>query len=111
MSDEDFEAAGFTEADLEQLREYQAGLIETAQAIQDKKDAVEDSLEELYDGWNERIESQIAKIEHASAVLENYRNIVDTVGKGTFGFDTQTMLKLTRKQIEAANANTRALKD
>ena len=70
-------AMSFTEAEVEKLREYRDGLMETNQALIETRQAVHDKMIVTFEEQNAKLDEGIAKLEHYKAVTESYKNIVD----------------------------------
>lgn len=105
MSTDQLLALGFTEAEIEKLRECKSGLLEVNQALLENKEAVEESLMPVYEAWGEEFDKISEKIEHASSVLEHYQNIIDLVGKKRLGMTNQDLIKLSDGQVKVAEDN------
>lgn len=105
MSADQLLALGFTEAEIEKLRECKSGLLEVNQALLENKEAVEESLMPVYEAWGEEFDKITEKIEHASSVLEHYQNIIDLVGKKRLGMTNQDLIKLSEGQVKVAEDN------
>lgn len=105
MSADQLLALGFTEAEIEKLRECKSGLLEVNQALLENKEAVEESLMPVYEAWGEEFDKISEKIEHASSVLEHYQNIIDLVGKKRLGMTNQDLIKLSEGQVKVAENN------
>lgn len=88
---------------VEKMREYRDELIDLNADLLEIRQTVQDKLTEAFEGWNEEIERGITKLEHYGSVLENYKNIIDIVGKDMLGISDETMSNLSKVQI--ANAN------
>jgi hypothetical protein len=87
-----------TENEVEKLREYRDGLMETSKSLIEVRQAVHDNLLSSFEEANEKIDAGIEKLEHYQAVTESYKNIVDLVGKANF--------KDSDKAIKALNEST-----
>ena len=94
----------------EKLREYRDELIDLNADLLEIRQTVQDKLTEAFEGWNEEIERGIAKLEHYGSVLDNYKNIIDIVGKDMLGLSDETMSKLSKTQVSNANDIIRATK-
>ena len=75
------ESMNLTEAEVETLREYRDGLMDTSQAMIDLRESVHEKILSSFEEVNEELDKGISKIEHLQNVTEHFRNIVDIVGK------------------------------
>jgi ABC-type dipeptide/oligopeptide/nickel transport system ATPase subunit len=60
--------------------DYMNQLLELRQTMQDK-------VLEVFDKWQEKLNSTMSTIEHYSSVLEHFKNIIDIVGKDSLGLN------------------------
>ena len=95
---------------VEKMREYRDVLVDLNADLLEIRQTVQDKLTEAFEGWNEEIERGITKLEHYGSVLENYKNIIDIVGKDMLGISDETMSNLSKVQIANANNVIRATK-
>ena len=95
---------------VEKMREYRDELVDLNADLLEIRQTVQDKLTEAFEGWNEEIERGITKLEHYGSVLENYKNIIDIVGKDMLGISDETMSNLSKAQIANANNVIRATK-
>ena len=91
-----------TEAEVEKLREYTAGLRDNNEALIEMRQAVHDKMLETFDEWNEKIDRNIDKLDHLKSVTESYRNIVDLVGKANFAGGAETIERLNASTVKQA---------
>jgi TP901 family phage tail tape measure protein len=97
-------AMSFTEAEVEKLREYRDGLMETNQALIETRQAVHDKMIATFEEQNAKLDEGIAKLEHYKAVTESYKNIVDLVGKANFK-DSDKTIKALNSSMVTQSAN------
>lgn len=97
-------AMSFTEDEVEKLREYRDGLMETNQALLETRQAVHDKMIATFEEQNEKLDEGIAKLEHYKAVTESYKNIVDLVGKANFK-DSDKTIKALNSSMVTQSAN------
>lgn len=94
----------FTEDEVEKLREYRDGLLETNQALIETRQAVHDKMIATFEEQNKKLDEGIAKLEHYKAVTESYKNIVDLVGKSNFK-DSDKAIKALNSSMVTQSAN------
>lgn len=75
------ESMNLTESEVETLKEYRDGLMDTSQAMIDLRASVHEKILSSFEEVNEELDKGISKIEHLQNVTEHFRNIVDIVGK------------------------------
>lgn len=78
---EELGALGFTEGDVEALRDYSDKLIELNKNYRDLRDTMIDQVSAAFDEYIEKLEDASDKIEKLQKVTETYKNIIDVVGK------------------------------
>jgi hypothetical protein len=49
------------------------------------REEIKDKVLNTFDLWQERIDSNIASLNHYTSVIEHFKNIIDVVGKDPFG--------------------------
>lgn len=80
LTEADLIGRGFTQDDIDQIREYRDGLIEAMEALNELRTTELDKLTESFDSFNEQLEGQTAILEHHISILEAYQDIVDLIG-------------------------------
>lgn len=97
----------FTEDEVASLREYTQGLMETNEAAIELRQSVHDKMLSTFEEWNEKIDGNLAKLEHLQSMTESYRNIVDLVGKNNFAGGAETIARLNESTVlQAGNMAT-----
>jgi hypothetical protein len=48
---------------------------------------MQDKVLEVFDKWQEKLNSTMSTIEHYSSILEHFKNIIDIVGKDSLGLN------------------------
>ncbi len=97
----------FTEDEVASLREYTQGLMETNEAAIELRQSVHDKMLSTFEEWNEKIDGNLAKLEHLQSMTESYRNIIDLVGKNNFAGGTETIARLNESTVlQAGNMAT-----
>ena len=99
----------FTEDEVQKLRDYTAGLMETNQAMIELRQSVHDKILSTFEEMNQKIDDNIAKLEHLQNMTESYGNIIDLVGKANFAGSSDAIKALNASKVaqagNVANAN------
>lgn len=88
-----------TQDQVDALRENRDGLMEYMQQLIDLRSTMQDKVLEVFDKWQEKLNSTMSTIEHYSSVLEHFKNIIDIVGKDSLGLNNQFMVNLEQNAI------------
>ena len=88
-----------TQDQVDALRENRDGLMEYMQQLIDLRNTMQDKVIEVFDKWQEKLNSTMSTIEHYSSVLEHFKNIIDIVGKDSLGLNNQFMVNLEQNAI------------
>ena len=102
---------GFSDDDIAKLREYSDGLMDVNNDLLSFRETIQEKVLETFEAWNEEIDKGVSKIEHLSAVLDAYSNIVDLVGKSTLGIDDDFIVNLSKAKTENAQNAFKAQND
>ena len=104
-ADEIIEKGNFTQVQQEQLQEYAKSIKEvTAELIELRENAYA-KLSETLDEFTEDINEQKDAISSSINVLNNYKNIIDTLGKKNLGLTSDTLKSIADVQLVAAKGN------
>lgn len=88
-----------TQDQVDLLRDNRDGLADYMQQLIDLREEIKDKVIDTFDLWTERIDANIASIEHYSSVIEYFKNMVDTIGKDPFGLSDQFVNQLEQSAI------------
>ena len=99
------------EAYVEQMKENSSRLADIYTSLEENRKAVYEALTEEFEGWNEELDRLVSKIEFLGALLDNYKNIIDIVGKDMLGIDNTTIKEINQNRIDAANKVLKANKE
>ena len=88
-----------TQDQVDLLRDNRDGLADYMQQLIDLREEIKDKVIDTFDLWTERIDANIASIEHYSSVIEYFKNMVDTIGKDPFGLSDQFINQLEQSAI------------
>ena len=97
-----------TEEQIELMKEYRDNLLDINEQYDDLRATVEEKVMEVFDAWNEKLETSMDNMEHYSSVLESYKNIVDIVGQTTLGLSDTFMAGMEQKVFDNALDNMKA---
>lgn len=88
-----------TQDQVDLLRDNRDGLADYMQQLIDLREEIKDKVIDTFDLWTERIDANIASIEHYSSIIEYFKNIVDTIGKDPFGLSDRFVNQLEQSAI------------
>ena len=88
-----------TQDQVDLLRNNRDGLADYMQQLIDLREEIKDKVIDTFDLWTERIDANIASIEHYSSVIEYFKNMVDTIGKDPFGLSDKFVNQLEQSAI------------
>jgi hypothetical protein len=97
-----------TDAQKEKLKEYRISLLSTESELIEKRQEGMDWLNNAVDEWNEKISRGQEKIARKLSVLDNYKNIIDIVGKDNFGISDELMSKLEQSAVDSSKNSVKA---
>ena len=90
----------FTDEEIQQLREYHSSLIKNNEELIELRENVFDKVINSFEQFNEELDKSIDKIDHLSAVTENYKNIIDIVGKKNLNVSNALLDSLNQASTE-----------
>lgn len=93
-------SGGFTDEEVQTLKDYHSQLISTNQSLLDLRESVFDKVLEAFESFNEELEKGISKLEHLSNITQAYRDIVDLVGKDNLGISDEFLRNIGQGQVE-----------
>ena len=92
----------FTEDQIEAIKEYRDSLLDLNGQFDDMRETIEGKVMEVFDAWNEKLDSGISKLDHYGNIIQSYKNIIDIVGKDTLGLTDTFMATLNQSSIDNA---------
>lgn len=95
----------FTEEQQEQLKEYSKSIKEVTAELVELRENAYAKLSETLDEFTEDINEQKDAISSSINVLNNYKNIIDTLGKKNLGLTSDTLKSIADVQLVAAKGN------
>lgn len=99
-----------TDAQAEALRDYRDNIIDLNSQLLELRNTVQDKLTAAFDAWQEKLDKNISKLTHLRNLVNNYKNIIDIVGKDNLGISNETMEKIRVVQMKTANDQLSAAK-
>lgn len=90
----------FTEAEVEALKDYHSKLLETNKSLMELRDTMHEKVLAAFQGFNEELQEGIDKIDHLAQLTQNYRNIVDIVGKENLNVSNTLMEAMGQASVE-----------
>ena len=91
-----------TKDQVEQLRQYRDGLLDSASAMREYKDSISDTLTKAFNDSNEEMEKFSTNIEHTSLMLQGYKDILDLAGRDALGINDKLMVQLAQTQYQVS---------
>lgn len=92
----------FTSDQIEAIKEYRDSLLDLNGQFDDMRETIEEKVMEVFDAWNEKLDSGISKLDHYGNIIQSYKNIIDIVGKDTLGLTDTFMATLNQSSIDNA---------
>lgn len=92
----------FTEAEVETLRKYRDGLIETTRALINLREESWNKVMEAITALSDEFDKQADRVDHAIGVMDSYRNIIDIVGKDALGISDDMMKMFDETAVDTA---------
>lgn len=96
------DAYTLTEETVENLKTYTDGYTESYQNMKEIRSQVEEEVMKTFEAWREEFERNGQVFEHASELVSNYRNIIDTVGRDRLGVSDKILKELNDAADKAA---------
>lgn len=87
----------------ESLRELRDEIIDLNEELLSLRNSIQEVLSDGINEFNDQLDSMIEKIKYSGTMLDNYKNIVDIVGKDMYDVSTDTMTTLSKAQVTNAN--------
>ena len=91
-----------TDEQMQMLTDYTEGIMEAEDAIYELRQEIEDQVMATFEAWHEEIERNGRAFEHASNMVQSYKDMVDIVGKDQLGLDDAILADMEATQIAAA---------
>ena len=95
----------FTEEQQEQIKEYAKSIKEVTVELVELRENAYAKLSETLDEFTEDINEQKDAVSSSINVLNNYKNVIDTLGKKNLGLTSDTLKSIADVQLVAAKGN------
>lgn len=99
-----------TDDQISAIKEYRDNLLDLNSQFDDLRKEIEDKVMSAFDAWKEKLDKGIASIDHYNTVLDDYKNIIDIVGKDTLGITDAFMTNLAQRTTDNAINKLRSVK-
>lgn len=99
-----------TDDQVSAIKEYRDNLLDLNSQFDDLRKEIEDKVMSAFDAWKEKLDKGIASIDHYNTVLDDYKNIIDIVGKDTLGITDAFMTNLAQRTTDNAINKLRSVK-
>lgn len=90
----------FTADEVASLRDYNSQLIAMNESLLELRESVYSKVLDSFEKFNEEMDRSIEKIDHLSALTDNYRNIIDIVGKKNLNISNALLESLGQADVE-----------
>ena len=101
----------FTEDQIAAIKEYRDDLLSLNEELLEVRKSVQEKVMDTFDEFNEKLEDQIDLFDHYNAILTNYKNIIDIVGRSYLKVDKELMKTLNQATINNAINKVKGTKD
>lgn len=102
--------ANWTQAELDQLKEYQETMNSSVLDMKDSWLSMHETVRSGMEYYNEEMDNGIAKMEHWNTLLEDYNNIIDLVGAKNLGISDDQQLDMLGTQTTILQGQVAAAK-
>ena len=96
------EGKTFTADQISKLQEYRNNLIDSNKSMRDMRDTIQNDLVTAFNDWNGEMDDGIDSIDRLSGMIQNYRDIIDLVGKDNLGISNDLLTKMNQTNVEVA---------
>ena len=90
---------------IEQLEEFTNGFIDAQEQMEELSQSIKDEVMVTFEAWHEKIADVGAAIEAQGELINNYKNIIDIVGKDKLGIDDATLKSMEQASQAVASAS------
>ena len=89
-----------SEEQLSQLESYRDGLIELEETLRSTRVEMQENLHNAFNQYNEDIAEASEQLTRYTTVLDNYRNIIEIVGRENLGVTDEIMQTMRKAQVD-----------
>ncbi len=111
MSADELKAAGFTQDEIDQLKEWRSALLEANQTLLEMRTTIVDKVLSVLDDFNEKIQRSYDKFDTYNSILENYKNINELIGTQLSSQSKDIANRLNQSMLANARNQTKAAKN
>lgn len=102
LSVEDLNAAGFTQSEIDQIKEWRSELLKANKDLLEMRKTIIDKVINAFDDLNEKVQKSYDKFDAYNSVLEKYKNITDLMGRNMSAQSRQIMNQLSNTMLRNA---------
>lgn len=92
-----------TDDDLEKIKEYGSNLTEVETTLREQHIQAHEALTDSIEEWNNEFDRNMSKFDQYNSIIENYKNIIDLVGKDNLGISNDLLRQMYATQKQVAN--------
>ena len=111
MTTDQLLAAGFTDAEIQELQKYRSELLQLNQQLLEMRDTVADKVVDALEKMNEEIQKSYENFDHYNSVLEYYKNINDLINIGNTKMSKEIAGKLNRAMLSNAQNQVKSARE
>ena len=105
LSVEDLNAAGFTQSEIDQIKEWRSELLKANQDLLEMRKTITDKLISTFEDLNEKVQRSYELFDHYNITLEHYKNITDLIAKGNSSFQSRAALEALNRSLFTNSVN------
>ena len=92
--------ANLTQDQIDKLKEYSSELLNLNSEMLEMRDTIQDDLVNAFQKMNEEAQKGVDKIDDLSSMIQEYRDIIDLVGKDNLGISTDLLNKMNQASLD-----------
>lgn len=110
LTDADLVSTNFTEAEIEQIREWRSALLDANKELLKMREEIINKVLDSFDKLNEKVQKSYDNFDNYNSILESYTNITDLLGMRLNQQHQQLLHDLGRASLANAQAQAAAAK-
>ena len=110
LTDADLVSTNFTEAEIEQIREWRSALLDANKELLKMREEIINKVLDSFDKLNEKVQKSYDNFDNYNSILESYTNITDLLGLRLNQQHQQLLHDLGRASLANAQAQAAAAK-